>query len=641
VRAIIDAGLHRLTDEALQELSNHLDACSDCFKAFDRFYPVALVGDSSGADSSMRSQQRGLLSDLVDEVLAEYKRQHFSKSLMVVSRHPSPGFDRAHAEEYDWQLVRGQALEGKLHRYEVLKPIGRGDFTETYAAEQLLEHEHEPKRRRVVLKVARVADDMSPDAAIARLELLQRVIQVHAQRLQNLSGLRAVAQMIDCGRYIHRLHNESTDSTFLVYESIDGQDLAAHMAEAYPTAGGFRGLPSSAAFAAWARMLTEGLAEIHAHLVVHGDIRPKNILVTAAGRPVFIDVGQSLFREVMNGANAFRGAFYRAPEGIGTSSSDLFSLGGLLFFLATGREPIGLTYSDRELLKQQISLQVKEANPTLYCEDIGVADIIAMCLRKEGRVLDAGRLLDEVDTFWPESSPVSMLDELKSLTDPAAGLDAGGNSMYLAVAVSDIRSLRRKLSEMAKGVLDVSGSPEDIRYAACRLLRTLRAGDEFFTISHPAFWFPDNIGTNGRFLTMCRNAAARGALVRRVLLIRDDLSDPHLEAIVAAQLNAAAELDPTVRSNFVVRYVLMSDEARRKLVTKGRHFGLLVRGRDRIAMFPVYDTNGRLVTLRFRSGVRQVEGLQETFESIWSAGKPLVDLQLPSATNDLDAERVG
>jgi hypothetical protein len=51
VRAIIDAGLHRLTDEALQELSNHLDACSDCFKAFDRFYPVALVGDSSGADS--------------------------------------------------------------------------------------------------------------------------------------------------------------------------------------------------------------------------------------------------------------------------------------------------------------------------------------------------------------------------------------------------------------------------------------------------------------------------------------------------------------------------------------------------------------------------------------------------------------
>jgi hypothetical protein len=187
---------------------------------------------------------------------------------------------------------------------------------------------------------------------------------------------------------------------------------------------------------------------------------------------------------------------------------------------------------------------------------------------------------------------------------------------------------------MSKGVFDVSGSPTDIRFAACQLLRTLRAGDEFVTISLPAFWFPDNIGINGWFLTMCRNAAARGASVKRVLLINQDLSDPRLQQIVAAQINAAAELDNLARSNFAVRYVPMSAERRRKLVATGRHFGLLVKGGDRIAMFPVYDTDERLVTLRFRSGLRQVEGLREAFEDIWRESRPLVDLRLPTLSID-------
>jgi hypothetical protein len=334
---------------------------------------------------------------------------------------------------------------------------------------------------------------------------------------------------------------------------------------------------------------------------------------------------------VMNGAPKVSGSFYRAPEGVNTPSSDLFSLGGLLFFLATGREPIGFPYTENEVLKQQIALQIKDANPALYQDDVGVADVIAVCLRREGRVQHAGRLLRDIDTFWPEAEPARVLNELTSLRKPVRALDdpACSNAVFRAVAVSHIRSLRRTFADMGKGIFDASGSSSEIRSAAYALLRTLGQGDQFVTVSIPTFWFPENIGINGRFLSMCRNAAARGASVRRVLLTTPDLSDPHLEEIVTAQLNAAADLEPSQRANFAVRYLPLTTDQRRALVASGRHFGLLVKGGDRIAMFPVYDDD-RLVTLRFRSGERQVAGLRESFDTIWNMAKSLVDLRFPT-----------
>jgi hypothetical protein len=263
---------------------------------------------------------------------------------------------------------------------------------------------------------------------------------------------------------------------------------------------------------------------------------------------------------------------------------------------------------------------------------VGVADVIAVCLRRDGRVQHADRLLRDIDTFWPESEPARVLDEVPSLIERAEALDDAkhSNAVFRAVAVSHIHSLRRTFTDMSHGVFDASGSPSDIRSAAYALLRTLGHGDEFVTVSIPAFWFPENIGINGRFLSMCRNAAARGASVRRVLLIKADLSDPYLEEIITAQLNAAGDLEASQRTNFAVRYLPIAADQRRALVATGKHFGLLVTGGDRIAMFPVYDIDDRLVTLRFRSGERQVEGLRESFDTIWKQAKSLVDLRFPT-----------
>jgi serine/threonine protein kinase len=628
IDSMLSLGPRRLTEVALCEIADHLDVCVRCGDKVDFLCPD-VIDDEMSVDALRPTPTINLESRLVQEIVERLpKLQRHGRPLKLV-RHPASDATPPNRSKYDGQLARGQVLRGESYKFVIGERIGFGDFTETYAA-RVVSGNEEDQDRRAVVKIPRLAEDMSSDAAIDRLRLLRSLIQVHAREHQNLANLPEVAGILDSGVFVHRLRDRETNSSFVAYAFIEGQDLAEYMTRNHACGGQFCGLTTVAVFAQWARMLAQGLLEIHNRLAIHGDVCPRNVLVTHDNRPVFIDLGESLFREVINGAKAFS-HFYRAPEGIGTPSSDLFSLGGLLYFLATGQDPVGFAHTDREALKQQIAFRIKQANPELYHDDPGAADIIAMCLRKEERLPHARALLREIDAFWPEAHSTSVLEQLKSLSEPATLVDATGSCLYQAVATGQIRSFHRTLIGMTKGIFDADGSPADIRSAASGLLGALGVADEFLTVSVPAFWYPENIGVNGRFLSRCQSAAAHGAAVKRVFLLADeDLSNPHLEQIVAAHLNAMADLDASARANFSVRYVIVAQDERRKLVANGKHFGLLVKGGHHTAMWPVYDPNDKLVTLRFRSEPRQVEGLREAFEEIWVKARPLVDLRVNS-----------
>jgi len=93
--------------------------------------------------------------------------------------------------------------------------------------------------------------------------------------------------------------------------------------------------------------LASALAHLHARGIVHGDVCPANVRMSAAGggpsRAVLIDFGLS--GPALPGDGAARGTLgYAAPEaltGARTSASDLFGLGATLFEAWSGTPPFG------------------------------------------------------------------------------------------------------------------------------------------------------------------------------------------------------------------------------------------------------------------------------------------------------------
>jgi WD40 repeat protein len=93
--------------------------------------------------------------------------------------------------------------------------------------------------------------------------------------------------------------------------------------------------------------LAEGLAAIHAHGLVHRDLKPGNVIMAGDG-PRIIDFGiaRAIGASTLTSAGAMVGTFaYMSPEQVRGEpvmpASDVFSLGSVLAFAATGRHPFG------------------------------------------------------------------------------------------------------------------------------------------------------------------------------------------------------------------------------------------------------------------------------------------------------------
>jgi hypothetical protein len=112
-------------------------------------------------------------------------------------------------------------------------------------------------------------------------------------------------------------------------------------------------LPAGAARWTWellrapALALLDTLARVHAAGLVHRDLKPRNVLVTPAGRPVLLDfgltVGRALADDSVADASALGTPAYAAPEQVRgdpvDARADLYSLGVMLWEALAGRRP--------------------------------------------------------------------------------------------------------------------------------------------------------------------------------------------------------------------------------------------------------------------------------------------------------------
>ncbi|MEV5436646.1 serine/threonine-protein kinase [Streptomyces sp. NPDC052682] len=140
------------------------------------------------------------------------------------------------------------------------------------------------------------------------------------------------------------------------------------------------------------RILAAGLAhalqDIHAAGIVHRDLKPSNVLVTIDG-PRVIDFGIARALEtVTDGGLTRTGALvgspgFMAPEQVRgdriTPACDVFCLGSVLAYAATGRLPFGAANSGVHALMFRIA----QEEPDLDGVPEGIADLVRECLRKD------------------------------------------------------------------------------------------------------------------------------------------------------------------------------------------------------------------------------------------------------------------
>src|SRR6266508_3468553 len=208
----------------------------------------------------------------------------------------------------------------RLGPYEILSPLGAGGMGEVYRA-------RDPRlSREVAIKILPASFSGDPDR-LRRFE----------QEARSASALNHpnIITIHDIG---------SSDSTFYIaMEFVDGTSLREL------TAGG--PLPTKRLFDVGVQV-AEGLAKAHAAGIVHRDLKPENVMVSRDGYVKILDVGLAKLVEapVQDSTDAATGTRpgmvmgtvgYMSPEqasGRGVDfRSDQFSLGSILYEMATGR----------------------------------------------------------------------------------------------------------------------------------------------------------------------------------------------------------------------------------------------------------------------------------------------------------------
>lgn len=244
--------------------------------------------------------------------------------------------------------------------YRLERMLGQGGMGAVYLASR----EVDGFTMRVALKLIRVS---------VLNEYVHRRFRMERQILARLSHPN-ITRLIDGGI-------AGDGVPFLVTEFVDGIPLDEYVRTKSPSLQErlrlFEAICSAVAFA-------------HRNLIVHGDLKPHNILVNAEGQPKLLDFG---IARLIDPESSSAGEMtlealtpaWASPEQLRgeplSPSSDAYSLGRLMYFLLTGQQPFDLTGQSPPQILTLLSLKTPPLPSEVTAKDDLKGDLDNIALK--------------------------------------------------------------------------------------------------------------------------------------------------------------------------------------------------------------------------------------------------------------------
>ena len=253
------------------------------------------------------------------------------------------------------ELTTGAIFAG---RYQIIEELGKGGMGKVYRA---LDKE---LNEEIALKL--IKPEIAHDKKT--VERFKREIKL-ARKISHKS--------------VGRMHELMEDKgiRFITMEYVPGEDLKSFIRRSGQLAVGTT--------IRITKQVCEGLAEAHQLGIIHRDLKPNNIIIDKEGNARIMDFGiaRSMKGKGITGAGMMIGTpEYMSPEQVEAKEvdqrSDVYSLGIILYEMATGRLPFeaDTPFAVGVKQKSEIPAPPKEFNPQMPDD---LSQVILKCLEKD------------------------------------------------------------------------------------------------------------------------------------------------------------------------------------------------------------------------------------------------------------------
>ncbi|MGD9681691.1 MAG: serine/threonine protein kinase [Candidatus Obscuribacterales bacterium] len=240
-------------------------------------------------------------------------------------------------------LEPGAQLKGG--KLKIVKQLAFGGLSAIYQAQ-------ENELDMVVVKESVIPENADPETRKQAEERIAREAK-YLMRLSHPNIARVLDHFVEEGRH------------YLLLEYVHGQDLRQYVKQ--------NGPQEEEKVLDWASQIASVVEYLHDQdpPIIHRDLTPDNLVLRNDGSVVLIDFGAANeFIGQATGTLVGKQAYMPAEQlrGKAVSQSDLYSLGGTIFYLLTGRDPTPLSVSHPKTVLPAISDRLDEivANLTAF-----------------------------------------------------------------------------------------------------------------------------------------------------------------------------------------------------------------------------------------------------------------------------------